>query len=132
MHPLRENRAARARRVGASRSRAATSGRIPGVRIPADPFVGVIGVAPSAERLAFWNAREAAVGALPPLTVSATPTRLPTEFADRCWQPVRQASVAQAKRQTSRAERRVIIYFFCKASNSLRSESLIMFFTSTT
>ena len=55
----------------------ATSGRLPGVRIPADPFVGVIGVAPSADRLAFWNEREAAVGALPPTAHSAIPATEP-------------------------------------------------------
>jgi formamidase len=41
----------------------ATSGRMPGVRVPADPFVGVIGVAPSHERLAAFAAREAALAA---------------------------------------------------------------------
>ena len=51
----------------------ATSGRIPGVQIPADPFIGVIGVAPSAERLANWTAREATVDALPPLAEGAAP-----------------------------------------------------------
>ena len=55
----------------------ATSGRIPGVSIPADPFVGVIGVAPSADRLAFWNQREAAVNALPPTAHSAIPATEP-------------------------------------------------------
>jgi len=55
----------------------ATSGRMPGVRIPADPFVGVIGLAPSHERMARWVEREAAVGALPPLAAGAAPTHEP-------------------------------------------------------
>jgi len=55
----------------------ASSGRMPGIRIPEDAFVGVIGVAPSAERLAIWNAREAAVGALPPTAEGAAPTHEP-------------------------------------------------------
>src|SRR6202140_2857697 len=36
----------------------ATSAQIPGVRIPGGPFMGVSGVAPSAEKLAAWTARE--------------------------------------------------------------------------
>jgi acetamidase/formamidase len=36
----------------------ATSAQIPGVRIPGGPFMGVSGVAPSAEKLAEWTARE--------------------------------------------------------------------------
>jgi len=36
----------------------ATSAQIPGVRIPGAPFMGVSGVAPSAERLKEWTARE--------------------------------------------------------------------------
>jgi formamidase len=36
----------------------ATSAQIPGVRIPGAPFMGVSGVAPSAEKLAEWTARE--------------------------------------------------------------------------
>src|ERR1700686_2084093 len=36
----------------------ATSAEIPGVRIPGGPFMGVSGVAPSAEKLAEWTARE--------------------------------------------------------------------------
>ena len=55
----------------------ATSGRLPGVRVPEDAFIGVIGVAPSAERLERWNAREAAVGALPPTAHSAVPAAEP-------------------------------------------------------
>jgi formamidase len=55
----------------------ATSGRMPGVRVPADPFVGVIGVAPSHARLAEWTAREAACGALPPLADGAVPATEP-------------------------------------------------------
>jgi formamidase len=56
----------------------ATSGRLEGVRIPADPFVGVIGVAPSHERLEQFRAREAALGeaggfALPPEREGAVP-----------------------------------------------------------
>jgi formamidase len=51
----------------------ATSGRMPGIRIPGDPFVGVIGVAPSHERMAEWTRREAAVDALSPLAEGAAP-----------------------------------------------------------
>ncbi len=56
----------------------ATSGRMEGVRIPADPFVGVIGVAPSHERLEQFRAREAALAeaggfALPPEPGAAIP-----------------------------------------------------------
>ncbi|HXO90631.1 MAG TPA: acetamidase/formamidase family protein, partial [Stellaceae bacterium] len=36
----------------------ATSADIPSVRIPGAPFMGVSGVAPSAEKLAAWTARE--------------------------------------------------------------------------
>ncbi len=61
----------------ALRDGVATSGRMPGVRVPADPFVGVIGVAPSHARLAEWTAREAACGALPPLPASAVPATEP-------------------------------------------------------
>jgi formamidase len=61
---------------------AATSGRLEGVRIPADPFVGVIGVAPSHERLARFRAREAALAeaggfALPPEAGAAVPASEP-------------------------------------------------------
>lgn len=56
----------------------ATSGRMPGVRIPADPFVGVIGVAPSHERLAVWRDREAPVAsAAQPIAESAVPASEP-------------------------------------------------------
>jgi formamidase len=60
----------------------ATSGRLEGVRIPADPFVGVIGVAPSHERLERFRAREAAVAAgggvaLPPEPGAAVPATEP-------------------------------------------------------
>ena len=41
----------------------AVSAQVPGVRIPADPFPGVIGVAPSPERLRAVNARERRVAA---------------------------------------------------------------------
>lgn len=56
----------------------ATSGRLEGVRIPADPFVGVIGVAPSHERMELFRAREAALAeaggvALPPEPGGAVP-----------------------------------------------------------
>jgi|KBSMisStandDraft_5_1062788.scaffolds.fasta_scaffold243644_2 formamidase len=56
----------------------ATSGRLEGVRIPADPFVGVIGVAPSPARMEQFRAREAAVVeaggvALPPDANGAVP-----------------------------------------------------------
>src|SRR5580700_10169177 len=40
------------------RDRWATSADIPGVRIPGGPFMGVSGVAPSAEKLREWTARE--------------------------------------------------------------------------
>ncbi len=56
----------------------ATSGRLEGIRIPADPFVGVIGVAPSHERMEQFRAREAALVeaggvALPPDASGAVP-----------------------------------------------------------
>ena len=56
----------------------ATSGRLDGIRIPADPFVGVIGVAPSHERMERFRAREAALieaggVALPPNASGAVP-----------------------------------------------------------
>src|SRR5271157_5900722 len=56
----------------------ATSADIPGVRIPGGPFMGVSGVAPSAEKLAEWTAREQRVidrggFALPPDPVGAVP-----------------------------------------------------------
>ena len=56
----------------------ATSGRLEGVRIPADPFIGVIGVAPSHERLERFRAREAAIAeaggvSLPPEPGAAVP-----------------------------------------------------------
>lgn len=57
---------------------AATSARMPGIRVPADPFIGVIGVAPSAQRLERFRAREAALAeaggiALPPEAGGAIP-----------------------------------------------------------
>ncbi|MDX6540195.1 MAG: formamidase, partial [Gaiellales bacterium] len=60
----------------------ATSGRLEGVRIPADPFVGVIGVAPSHERLERFRAREAVIAeaggdALPPEAGAAVPATEP-------------------------------------------------------
>ena len=56
----------------------ATSGRLEGIRIPADPFVGVIGVAPSPARMEQFRAREAALAeaggvALPPNANGAVP-----------------------------------------------------------
>ena len=56
----------------------ATSGRLEGIRIPADPFVGVIGVAPSPARMEQFRAREAALieaggVALPPNANGAAP-----------------------------------------------------------
>jgi formamidase len=56
----------------------ASSGRLEGIRIPADPFVGVIGVAPSHERMEQFRAREAALAeaggvALPPESHWAVP-----------------------------------------------------------
>jgi formamidase len=61
---------------------AATSGRLEGIRIPADPFVGVIGVAPSHQRLERFRAREAALVeaggfALPPEPGMAVPATEP-------------------------------------------------------
>jgi formamidase len=60
----------------------ATSGRLEGIRIPADPFVGVIGVAPSHERLELFRAREAELSAaggvtLPPDANGAVPALEP-------------------------------------------------------
>jgi formamidase len=56
----------------------ATSREIPGVRIPGGPFMGVSGVAPSAEKLAEWTAREQRVIdkgglAFPPDAAGAVP-----------------------------------------------------------
>jgi formamidase len=56
----------------------ATSGRLDGIRVPADPFVGVIGVAPSHERMERFRARESALFeaggvALPPKASGAVP-----------------------------------------------------------
>jgi formamidase len=57
----------------------ATSAEIPGVRIPGGPFMGVSGVAPSAEKLVEWTAREQRVIdkgglAFPPDPGGAVPT----------------------------------------------------------
>src|SRR6201997_1893479 len=57
----------------------ATSAEIPGVRIPGGPFMGVSGVAPSAEKLVEWTAREQRVLdkgglAFPPDPAGAVPT----------------------------------------------------------
>src|SRR6516164_1658670 len=57
----------------------ATSAEIPGVRIPGGSFMGVSGVAPSAEKLAEWTAREQRVIdkgglAFPPDSGGAVPT----------------------------------------------------------
>src|ERR1700758_479813 len=57
----------------------ATSAEIPRVRIPGAPFMGVSGVAPSAEKLAEWTAREQRVIdkgglAFPPDPGGAVPT----------------------------------------------------------
>ena len=57
----------------------AASAEIPGVRIPGAPFMGVSGVAPSAEKLAEWSAREQRVIdrgglAFPPDPAGAVPT----------------------------------------------------------
>ena len=64
------------------RDGAATSGRMPGIRVPADPFLGVIGVAPSHERLEAFAAREAAIAgrggvAMPPEPGGAVPAEEP-------------------------------------------------------
>ena len=58
----------------------ATSAQIPGVRIPGAPFMGVSAVAPTAEQLAAWTAREQRVidrggFALPPDPAGAVPAR---------------------------------------------------------
>jgi len=57
----------------------ATSAQLPGVRIPGAPFMGVSAVAPTAEQLAAWTAREQRVidrggFALPPDEAGAVPT----------------------------------------------------------
>lgn len=59
----------------------ATSDDLPGVRVPGAPFMGVIGVAPSAELRATQAAREAEVAsrggaALPPDPIAAVPSDL--------------------------------------------------------
>jgi formamidase len=56
----------------------ATSAQLPGVRIPGAPFMGVSAVAPAAEQLVAWTAREQRVidsggFALPPEPASAVP-----------------------------------------------------------
>ena len=56
----------------------ATSAQLPGVRIPGAPFMGVSAVAPSAEKLVAWTAREQRVidsggFALPPEPAGAVP-----------------------------------------------------------
>jgi formamidase len=56
----------------------ATSAQIPGVRVPGAPFMGVSAVAPTAEQLAAWTARERRVidrggFALPPDPAGAVP-----------------------------------------------------------
>ena len=56
----------------------ATSAQLPGVRIPGAPFMGVSAVAPTAEQLAAWTAREQRVidrggFALPPDAAGAVP-----------------------------------------------------------
>lgn len=56
----------------------ATSEQIPGVRIPAAPFMGISGVAPSAEKQAEWAARERRLAerggaARPPYPTGAIP-----------------------------------------------------------
>jgi formamidase len=60
----------------------ATSRQLPGVRIPAAPFMGVSGVAPSAAQVEAWTRREAAVTAgggfaLPPDAEGAVPATGP-------------------------------------------------------
>ncbi|WP_195908143.1 acetamidase/formamidase family protein [Nostocoides sp. HKS02] len=56
----------------------ATSPQIPGVTVPADPFLGIVGVAPSPERMREYAAREEALArpggaVLPPTQQSAIP-----------------------------------------------------------
>jgi len=60
----------------------ATSRELPGVRIPAAPFMGVSGVAPSRQQLEAWTRREAELAArggvaLPPDTAGAVPSSGP-------------------------------------------------------
>src|SRR6266850_2532907 len=60
----------------------ATSPKLPGVRIPGAPFMGVSGVAPSAAQVRAWTARENALlgrgGAVyPPDATEAVPGRGP-------------------------------------------------------
>ena len=60
----------------------ATSHRLPGVRIPGAPFMGVSGVAPSHAQLRAWTAREQALLArgglvFPPDAADAVPSRGP-------------------------------------------------------
>ncbi len=56
----------------------ATSPQIPGVTVPADPFLGIVGVAPSLQRMQEYAAREADLArrgglVLPPTVESAVP-----------------------------------------------------------
>ncbi len=60
----------------------ATSPKLPGVRIPGAPFMGVSGVAPSAAQVRAWTARENALLArggfvFPPDATGAVPSRGP-------------------------------------------------------
>src|SRR6266545_6350513 len=60
----------------------ATSPKLPGVRIPGAPFMGVSGVAPSEAQVRAWTKREKDLSdrgglALPPDPASAVPTRGP-------------------------------------------------------
>lgn len=69
----------------------AVSCQLPGVRIPGAPFMGVMGVAPSLDRLRRVNAREAraraeSMVAFPPLRAGAVPSDL--AIADEAWRTV--------------------------------------------
>lgn len=60
----------------------ARSRQLPGVRVPAAPFMGVAGVAPSRQQLEAWTRREAELGArgglvLPPDAAAAVPSEGP-------------------------------------------------------
>jgi formamidase len=62
---------------------AARSPELPGVAIPGDPFAGVIGVAPSRERMAAIRAREEAIAAAGgPVADQLPETALPPEAGD--------------------------------------------------
>ena len=76
-----------------------------GIRIPADPFVGVIGVAPSHERMEQFRAREAALAeaggiAQPPEASGAVPAASPTRRL-RCarFRRAKRAAISMCRRR---------------------------------